>query len=131
MFYFHHTDRNHSIKSHTVTLNSLEKRMLIYVLDFFDRGAEAPKAPPWICHWHINFFWKNTLDNCLSLLTFVNCWSRVISFKKCMINDQEARYKKAISWNQWTMKIMSWFGRYRSKSHEYYGRMCWSVTVDQ
>ena len=45
MFYFHHTDRN-SIKSHIVTLNSLEKRMLIHVLDLFDGGggtAEAPK----------------------------------------------------------------------------------------
>ena len=24
--------------------------MLIYVLDLFDGGAEAPKAPPWIRH---------------------------------------------------------------------------------
>jgi hypothetical protein len=37
---------NHSIKSHIVNLTSLEKRMLIYVLDLFDGGAEAPKAPP-------------------------------------------------------------------------------------
>jgi hypothetical protein len=29
-----------------VTLTNLEKRMLIYVLDLFDGGAEAPKAPP-------------------------------------------------------------------------------------
>ena len=28
-----------------MALTSLEKRMLIYVLDFFDGGAEAPKAP--------------------------------------------------------------------------------------
>ena len=28
-----------------MTLTSLEKRMLIYVLDLFDGGAEAPKAP--------------------------------------------------------------------------------------
>ena len=49
-FYFYHTDRNHSIKSHIVTLTSFEKRMLIYVLDLFDGGggggAEAPKPPP-------------------------------------------------------------------------------------
>jgi hypothetical protein len=44
LFYFHHTDRNHSIKSHIVTLNSLEKCMLIYVLDFFDgEGLKPPK----------------------------------------------------------------------------------------
>jgi hypothetical protein len=36
-FYFHHTDRNHSIKSHIVTLTDIEKRMLLYVLDLFDR----------------------------------------------------------------------------------------------
>ena len=45
MFYFHHTDRNHSIKSHIVTLNSLEKRMLIYVLDLFDGGRGAGLPP--------------------------------------------------------------------------------------
>jgi hypothetical protein len=28
-----------------VTLNNLEKRMLIYVPDFLDGGTEAPKAP--------------------------------------------------------------------------------------
>jgi hypothetical protein len=43
-FYCHHTDRNHSIKSHIVTLTNLEKPMLIYVLDLFDgEGPEAPK----------------------------------------------------------------------------------------
>ena len=48
MFYFHHTDRNQSIKSHIVTLNSLEKRMLIYVLDFFDGvwGGWSLQTPP-------------------------------------------------------------------------------------
>ena len=44
-FYFHHTDRNHSIKSHIVTLTNLEKRMLIYVLDLFDGGLKPPKSP--------------------------------------------------------------------------------------
>jgi hypothetical protein len=41
-----HTDRNHSIKSHIMTLTNPEKRMLIYVLDLFDGEAEAHKAPP-------------------------------------------------------------------------------------
>jgi hypothetical protein len=40
-FYFHHTDRNHSIKSPIVTLTNLEKRMLIYVLELFDGGLKA------------------------------------------------------------------------------------------
>ena len=63
MFYFHHTDRNHSIKSHIVTLNSLEKCMLIYVLDFLDEGgAEAPKAHPWICHWWNREYLEKTTD---------------------------------------------------------------------
>jgi hypothetical protein len=48
LFHFLHIDRNHSINSHIVMLNSLEKRMLIYVLDLFDvcGGAEAPKPTP-------------------------------------------------------------------------------------
>jgi hypothetical protein len=40
----------HIHKSHVVTLNSLEKHMLIYVLDLFDGGgeggAEDSKVPP-------------------------------------------------------------------------------------
>jgi hypothetical protein len=35
-----------SIKSHIVTLTSLEKRMLIYVLDLFDGGWGVGGGPP-------------------------------------------------------------------------------------
>jgi hypothetical protein len=45
LFYFHHADRIHLIKSHIVTLNSLEKRMLIYVLESATDTTNVVRSP--------------------------------------------------------------------------------------
>ena len=61
MFYFHHTDRNHSIKSHIVTLNSLKTRMLIYVLDFLNAHIKSVFAKYSVYVYSTNYLYGNLL----------------------------------------------------------------------